>query len=180
MGKIEEYIKKNREELDMLDPSPEIWKGIENELTDRRPGVFKWLSVAAMIAVVFASAALFYVYEARKNIAYDGNRALVRKADQFLKETEIYYNGLATELMNEAAPLLTAHPDIKSELITDLSQVDSICAEIKLDLRDNIANQEVIEALVNNYRIKIRILEEMLDVLKQNETDLQKNETHAL
>jgi hypothetical protein len=38
-------------------------------------------------------------------------------------------------------------------------------------LKDNVDNQDVIEALINNYRIKIQILEDMLIVLKQNENN---------
>ncbi len=182
MEKIEDFIRKNRDELDRHDPSPEIWNGIENDLPGKRPGVFRWLLAAAMITVIFTTAALFYVAESRKNFAYNSKSsdARIMKANPLLKETEIYYNNLINDLYDEATPMLTAHPDVRLELISDLSQVDSICTNIKQDLRDNIANQEVIEALVNNYRVKIRILEEMLDVLNQNENNPQKNESHAL
>ena len=76
------------------------------------------------------------------------------KTNSQLKETEIYYNNLANSLYREATPMLTRNPEIEKELSTDISQIDSICSEIKKDLKDNVANQDVIEALIQNYRIK--------------------------
>ena len=75
---------------------------------------------------------------------------------------------------------LTANPEIQKELVTDISQLDSICSEIKKDLKDNVANQEVVEALIQNYRIKIRLLEDMLTILKENENNPEKKKSHEL
>ena len=43
---------------------------------------------------------------------------------------------LAYRILNnrEATPLLTKNPEIKKELNTDLSQLDSICSDLKKDL----------------------------------------------
>jgi len=38
----------------------------------------------------------------------------------------------------------------------------------------------VIEALIQNYRIKLQILEEMLSMLKQNENKKDKPDSHEL
>ena len=91
-----------------------------------------------------------------------------------LRETEIYYNNLANTLYREATPMLSKNPEVERELLTGISQLDSICIEIKKDLKDNIANQEVIQALIQNYRLKIRLLEEMLSVMKENEDNNEK------
>jgi hypothetical protein len=102
------------------------------------------------------------------------------KRNPQLKETELYYNNLVNILYNEASPLLAAYPDIRKEYLNDISQIDSICTDIKKDLNDNVSNQEVIEALIKNYRIKIQILEEMLDQLKQKENIPLNKESHEL
>jgi hypothetical protein len=102
------------------------------------------------------------------------------KASTQLKEAELYYNSLANSLYREATPLLTRNPEIEKELSIDISQIDSICSEIKKDLKDNVANQDVIEALIQNYRIKIKLLEDMLKILKENEENPEKNNSHEL
>ncbi len=76
--------------------------------------------------------------------------------------------------------MLARYPEIQKELFTDISQLDSICSEIKKDLKDNVANQDVIEALIQNYRLKISLLEDMLEVLKENEANPEKSNDHEL
>jgi hypothetical protein len=182
MDKLEEYIRKNREDLDKYDPSPDVWKRIRKNFRSGKREIIIWLSAAAMIVVIFGTAALFYVAKERENYFLNKRDAslFIMKSNPELIESEIYYNNLINQLYNEATPLLTRYPDIEKELLTDMSQLDSICADIKKDLKDNIDNQEVIEALITNYRIKTRILEDMLDVLRQNENNTEKNRDNAI
>jgi len=172
MDKIEDYIRNNRKDLDKYTPSPESWKRIKAAVKKRKTPLI-WLSAAAMIVVILGTAALYYVWENKGKSLLTSKEieAILEKTDPHLKETEIYYNNLVNNLYSEATPLLTDYPDIEKELFKDLSEIDSICTDIKRDLKDNIANQEVIEALINNYRIKIRLLEDMLNILKQNDNE---------
>jgi hypothetical protein len=167
MDRLEDYIRKNKDDLDKYEPSPDVWRGIRKEMHRGRRELAGWLSAAAMIAVILGTSALFYA-------------ASQNKADPEVIESEIYYNNLVNDLFSQAAPLLTGYPDLEKELMTDMSQIDSICADIKKDLRDNIDNQEVIEALISNYRIKTQILEEMLDALRQNENNTEKKIDDAI
>jgi len=182
MDRLEEYISKNRKELDRYTPSNDVWKGIRGNMNYRRRNLTLWFSAAAMIVVILTTAVLFYVGKERENYVLNKRDAdiLLMKANPELIESEIYYNNLIHDLYLQATPLLTNNPDIEEELINDLSQLDSICADIKKDLRDNVANQEVVEALINNYRIKIRILKDMLNTLKQDENSEEKTISHAL
>jgi hypothetical protein len=181
MDNLEEYIMKHREELDRYKPAPSIRKRIGRTLKNRKNPAYRWISVAAMLAVIIGSAVLFLKPGTRlpeKSTA--GNGSSSPQAVTQLKETEIYYNNLANSLYNEATPMLAKNPEIKRELTTDLSQIDSICGEIKKDLRDNVANREVVEALIQNYRIKIKILEDMINVLRENEGNTEKKKSHEL
>ena len=182
MDRLEEHIRENREELDKYSPSPAVWKGITKVLHKSRPEIIRWLSAAAMIIVILSTAVLLYVAEYKRNYGYgNGNvDAMLMKTATQLKETEIYYNSIVNNLYAEATPLLTEYPDVEKELISDLAQLDSISADIRRDLKDNVSNQAVIEALVNNYRTKIHILEDMLEILRQNENVTEKNDNHAL
>ena len=177
MDKLEEHIRRNREDLDKYNPPASIWKGIKKELGMRNSTLRKWISLAAMIIIILGTAIVFFKPQYRW--ADNENDSVARTFPQ-LKETEIYYNNLVNSLYKEAAPLLTNKPEIKKELNLDLSHIDSICLDIKNDLKDNISNQDVVEALIQNYRIKIRILEDMLTVLKENDTIPEKMKSHEL
>jgi hypothetical protein len=179
MEKLEDFIRKNREGIDDQYPSPEVWKGIRRDLLSRRPVILKRLAAAAVIIVVITAAIYHYTNENKDGFMNQRESSLMKNNPQ-LKETEFYYNNLVNSLYNEALPLLAGYPDLRNEFLSDMSQIDSICTDIKKDLKDNVSNQEVIEALIKNYRIKIQILEEMLDLLKQNENKPVKSDTHEL
>jgi hypothetical protein len=182
MDKLEEHIRKDREDLDRYSPRKGIWRNIRKNLNKGNSLSRQWISIAALIVVIIGTAVVFFRPEYRwsssdkqKNNSDD----LTRVAPQ-LKETETYYNNLINSLYSEAKPMLTNNPEIKKELNSDLSQLDSICTDLKKDLKDNIANQDVVEALIRNYRIKIRLLEDMLIVLKESDANPEKTKSHEL
>ena len=182
MDNLEEFIRKNREGLDRLQPSPSNWRKISRALHGGRIYLSRWVAIAAMVAVILGSTVILMVPYIRSNY----NRTSVpsetgmAQASAQLRETEMYYNKLANSLYREATPMLAKYPEVEKELFSDISYIDSLCGEIRKDLKDNVANQDVIEALVQNYRIKIKILEDMLAVLKENEDTLKKDDYNEL
>ena len=181
MDRLEEYIKKNRDNLDIYKPSPVLWKKIKKDLKPGRKPARRWLSIAATVAVIIGTSLIFYQIGkksvSRDLISVSGSDV---KASQQLKEAEIYYNNQINALILEARPLLTANPDLEQELNSDLSQIDSIYADIRKDLKDNVANQEVVEALIQNYMIKIKILEDMLAILREHDNNGEKTKDYEL
>jgi len=165
MEELEKFILNNRTELDPYDPDPGIWKKIDSELGQRKRIIYRWLSVAAILLVALGGAFVIYRQHEMNKPALISARAQQKE----IHETELFYSNMLNSLYREAEPLLTNQPEIRQELSSDMQKIDSLCIEIKKDLKDNISNQEVIEALVQNYRIKIRILEDMLSVLRENE-----------
>ena len=182
MDKLEEHIRRSRENLDKYSPPAGIWKRIRKKLKKEKSVTRQWISIAAMIIVILGTALVLFRPEYRwsdSNRRSNNDNGFTQLTPQF-KETEVYYNNLVNSLYKEATPLLTKNPEIKKELNYDLSHVDSICADLKRDLKDNVSNQEVVEALIQNYRIKIRILEDILNVLKENENNPEKKKSHEL
>ena len=180
MDKLEEYIRKNREELDRYNAPANIRRKIRKDLMVKKSMTRRWLSIAAMIIVILGTAIVLLKPAYRWSDQNSASNESMFAQNPQLKETEIYYNQLVKSLYNEAAPLLTKNPEIKKELNSDLSQLDSICADLKKDLKDNISNQDVVEALIQNYRIKINILEDMLAVLKETNNNPEKKKSHEL
>ena len=182
MDKLEEHIRRNRDDLDRYDPPSGTWRKIRKELIKEKSLRRQWISVAAMIVVVLGTALVLFRPEFRwsgSDRRNNNDEGLTHFTPQ-LKETEVYYNNLINSLYREATPLLTNNPELKKELNTDLSRLDSICSDIKKDLKDNISNQDVVEAMIQNYRIKIRILEDMLTTLKGNENNPEKKKSYEL
>lgn len=171
MDKLEDFIRNNRSDLDIYEPDPDVWDRIRKVNRSGRSQLLKWVAAAAIVVVVMGTSIILYKGARNSNTDYISDKF----GQQELNETEIFYNTIVNSLYREAEPFFTSQPDIKQELYTDMARIDSLCNEIKKDLKDNIANQEVIEALVQNYRIKIQILEEMLSTLRED-FDMDVNE----
>jgi hypothetical protein len=177
MDKLEKFIKENRNSLDRYDPSADTWRKIKKGIGAGRKPAFKWISIAAMVVLILGSALLVFNMTIRRNNLFGTSYA----EQKDLKETEIFYKSTVNTLYLEARPMLTGQPEIKEELDNDLARIDSLCADMRKDLKDNVANEEVVEALIQNYRIKIQILEDMLGVLKKNNGQVNKTkENHEL
>jgi hypothetical protein len=176
MDKLELFIRKNREDLDKYEPPKSSWRRIKAGMKTGRSIVPVWFSAAAVVIAILGSALILFSLNQNKVVSISqGNTGQL-----FLRETEVYYNSLVNKLYFEAKPLLADQPEIAYELRTDMAQLDSICTDIRRDLKDNVANQEVIEALIQNYRIKLQLLEDMLNLLKENENKPEKNKSHEL
>lgn len=83
-----------------------------------------------------------------------------------LREADVYYSGIIEQKKQEVFRLASANPEVKKDLTVELAELDKSFRELKADLKDNTDNQEVIEAMITNYQLKLRILEDILQVLK--------------
>jgi hypothetical protein len=168
MDELERHIINGREKMDFLNPSPGLWKKIEAGLPGRERHLRSYLWRAA-VAVIIAGAGMAAVIGIIRS-----NEKLIDPQVAAVGETYYYYDNRIKSLYEEAAPLLTANPEIKTELNVGMDELDSLSAEIIKDLRDNIASSEVIEALIGNYRLRIELLEDMLQLMKENEQEPKK------
>jgi len=176
MDKLEKYISDNRDNLDRYSPGRSVWESIERNMSKTKPSLRKIFSRAALVLVIIGLSFLTYFYFATISQTRNAGPAN-EKLSTHLRETELYYTIKVNGLLEKAKPFLTDKPDLENELMKDISVLDSICTQIKNDLKDNISNQEVIEALILNYRIKVDILEEMLSVLEEKENQNTKKIT---
>jgi hypothetical protein len=180
--KFEDFIRDHGAEFDFHEPDPALWKGIEKEIAHKK--VIKWrfyLSRAAVVALIFGASIVAQQLWLKKDAGDLHNAKSASVEIPELKEAEVYYSGLISEKLREVKPLLDQNPSLEKELNTDLTELDSIYAGLKTDLKDNIANNEVIEAMIQNYRLRISILEDMLSYLKsENKNDSIKNTEYEL
>jgi hypothetical protein len=178
MDKLEDFIRNNRGEIDYREPSPRVWKGIRKNTRRQGKSITIWSAAASVLILIGTSLILLLSKADKRHVS--GSEASIMKNNPQLLETEFYYNNMAKTLYNEASPMLVGYPDLKIELNADMAQIDSLCADIKKDLRDNVSNQQVIEALIKNYRIKTEILQEMLNLLRQEQNPPEKPKSHEL
>jgi hypothetical protein len=169
--KLEQFILDNRNEFDDLAPSKGSWDKIAANLKPLRK--INWTArlvrVAAAI-VIFVSSYIFIDYNFNKG---SDNRDLAGFSDAelyenipVLVEARAYYSSQISMMENEVYRIAGDDSPIREEINLEFEELDQVFEELKSDLKDNAANEEVIEAMIQNYRIKLQILEEILNQLK--------------
>lgn len=179
--KLEQFIAENRDQFDIHDPGERVWNGINSEIHKGKkfPYIKKVIGWAAIILVTFSASFLLQEYLHRNHAMTERNDKKNNKIEiPELQEAQIYYANLVDEKILEIEPLLENRPELGSALKNDLAELDSIYAELQNDLKDNISNDEVVEAMIQNYRLKLEILEDFLSHLQENtnEEKADKNE----
>jgi len=178
--RLEEFVKQHREQFDLHEPDPSIWLKINpaNAPVVREHRPMRWLWVAAAIAVIFAGFTAGIYFLTGSSAGED-----LYSSDLFMeiRETEQYYSRMVSQRYDELRPYLASDPVVEEMLTADMEELDEVCNELKNDLKDNVSNPEVIEAMILNYRVKLEILEEVLNQLKEKENqDYESNESYSL
>ena len=165
--RLENFIRDHRQDFDLFEPADAMWEGIEKKMDKGKSHRFTYyLSRAAAVAAIFILSFTIQQY-------FWGAKGDVGIPE--LQEAEGYYTSLIEMKLEQVKPLLSEHPELQEELEHDLIELDSIYKNLKEDLKDNIANQEILEAMIDNYRLRIDILEEMVHFLEADSDGINNN-----
>lgn len=97
-----------------------------------------------------------------------------------LIETEQYYEVLMSSVFTKANKIFATYPGLEEETRADIEELERIGKELRDDLKENISNREVIEALIMNYRIRITLLEDLVKSMEDEGTDIEKTRTNEI
>lgn len=150
---FKKYAEQNAE---AFDHTFDVDKGLQDliQRQDQRKKPRRVFMAAASITIALALSAVVYFY--------------AQPAEEISEWAEVeHYYERQIEDMTQLVMNLTNDEDI----LYDLEELDQAFAEVKADLKDDAANQEVIEAMMNHYRLKLSILEKMLDEIKESNED---------
>ncbi len=166
---LKQYVNQNRREFDLFKPpSRKIWQAISANLDKEtsRVSPFRILSPFYRIAAILivGLGVLFYAYRSQYQSMPSSQLNAISSE---LKETENYYQGLIDEKME----FVRANANlIDPIIIEDLEVLDEAFVQLKDDLAENVDNEEVVTAMIKNYRIKLKILERILKQIQSKET----------
>ncbi|HKJ40884.1 MAG TPA: hypothetical protein VKA27_02275 [Sunxiuqinia sp.] len=162
--RFEKFVRDNREDFDIHSPSPELWEQLNKQL---KKSVSKhwtkspWLKVAAVfVLAILGSGVLLNNYFSPSHQLH-----LAAKADpelQELIEAESYYAHEVDGRLKEIQKCYKLNPELKSEVEGDLEELDTMYNSLKNDLKDNVSNKEVIEAMIENNRYRLKLVDDVL------------------
>ena len=161
--RLEEFISKNREAFDNLEPSKEVWSKISGTFPKtkvRRLNTYL-IRAAAVVAIAVVSTVILY----KTNIISPGNYANNIKDPEIkeLIEAEVFYAQQVNVKMKEIRKCYNTNPELKNEIESDLGELEDMYNVLKDDLKENISNKAVIEAMIDNNRNRLKLVDQVLE-----------------
>lgn len=184
--KLEKFVIENRDQFDTMEPNPELWHKIEASQTKKID--LNWTRIlvrVAAVVVIFVSSYIFFDYITQQNNKLQLTQTEATdpedlNAYQELMEAEYYYTSIIEQRRTEFIELAGNNAPLRKEVNIELSELDNIYRELKEDLKDNADNEEVIAAMIQNYRLKLEILEEILQQLQPANENTNEDEVKTI
>ncbi len=175
---IKDYVEQHREAFDMEDLPEDLWSSIEQELpevkTPKMVPLRAVLQVAAVVALVVTAGLWFILQDGSEDLSAENNPAeLVDPLDQYpeLAEAEFYYQ----TRISEAEDALSEYT-IDPEAFETLDLLEEEMNRLKADLGEQVDNERLIEAMVQLYQYKLKMLEQMLNQIKNLDHESEEDE----
>lgn len=164
--RLEEFIKNNRDAFDDKMPSPEVWENIEKATSTTKVIRLNpvWVKVAAVVAVVAITTVLI---TKTSILTPDGYASKTNDPElRELIEAEAFYAHQVNGKLKEIRKCYNTNPELKEEIETDLTELEDMYNVLKKDLQDNMSNKIVIEAMIDNNRNRLKLVDDVLEQIK--------------
>ncbi|MGB5818258.1 MAG: hypothetical protein WBG90_02145 [Saonia sp.] len=178
MDEFEKHIRENKSSFDVhtADRS-KIWENIASRLDDPQPKTIPlWKSpmfkVAASIFIVLGLFALFGLVMGQRNNYVDTDTLV----DRELQDIDIHYQGLISHQVRllQNSPKLSKEE--KEEFLGFIDELDEEYETLRLEMKKNLDNELVLEAIIGNYKKRIELIENLLRQInkskKPNDSDV--------
>ncbi len=121
----------------------------------------RFMRVAAVLAIIVATTVLL----SKTGILPSGKQAANTSDPELreLMEAEAFYAHQVNGKLKEIQKCYYTFPELKDEIEADLNELEMMYNELKVDLKENIANKAVIEAMIENNRNRLKLVDEVLE-----------------
>ncbi len=178
---LERFIRDNRTELDAALPKTNMWEQLEKSLPTASPAAkrvhLNWqktlLRAAAAVILMATGAGLGIWYSQQSNQA---GMAMSEVSPEY-RELEQFYQRDIRSKQQELATFTGNQPE---EVHGDLQQIDAAMQELRDELADVPPGnrEQVVRAMIENYKAKMAILQRVLERLEPTKTDQNDHKYH--
>ena len=163
---LKKYLKENKLRLDAEEPDDDrIWKEVKQQLAKENSGKANWFWKIAAVFLFGVLITYVTVKETSKEKVIIISLADVSKE---LGEQEAALKLAADKKWAEIGPLSVEDKTQFRFLLDELTELDKVYSEYEKDLKELGGNDQIINALLDYYEKKIRILNRLsLEIQKQ-------------
>lgn len=166
LGKI---ISENKDAFDSFEPMDGHFERFQSKLDNyhrkSRKISFSYVFKVASIAVLVILSSL-WTYDTFLS-DQDGTTSddMVADISPEYMEAEAYYASLVSAKYNEFNRLNLNDSTEKSIILKEMSEMDSLYNELRVELQANPDDERVINAMINYYKLKIEVLNKIISQL---------------
>jgi hypothetical protein len=188
---LEQFMRDNRDQFDTDEPSEQVWKKLEQQLTARDNSEQKQSSQGRIIGMLKilrwgAAAAILIlagigIYSLLNNRPTNGAVADTQPAkdtqtvnDRLLKEINpgyakevVQFTQLIELKQNELKEIEKENPSLYKMFMADINKLDSSYNALKKELPENPNREQLLEAMIENLRLQTEILNQQLSIINQ-------------
>jgi hypothetical protein len=170
--RFEDFIKKNREEFDEVEPSADLWSKIEQSLNlqeelPKKPETKTFslafvLQVAASVILIMGIG--FGVYLQSQKGAKGIDFAAINP--EYAKQ-QLHYASLVETKLTELKSVAKTDPQLYKEFSAEIAKMDSTYKRLNNDLATSPNQERVLRAMIRNLQIQTEVLNQQLSVIEQ-------------
>ncbi len=143
-----------------------------------------WIGrVAAAVVISLSSILVYEQFRSKENIKITANNASEKQVAEEstsnisdFEEAEQFYQVKVQEQLQKIQQVGYHDQGLQHEIEYDFTELDSAYVDLRRDLKEEMANEEIIEAMIQTYRLKLIILEEVLQELEKSSKKEEENE----
>ena len=168
MDQFEKHIRDNKAVFDDHKADrAKMWANIAAQLNENPPKVVPlWKSPMVRIA---ASIVILLGITGIVGLTFFGNPTTpTNYVSKELQDIDMHYKGLVTyqvQLVQNNNQLTAAD---KEEFLSFMVELDAEYEQLKLEMQNNLDNEQVLAAIVSNYRKRIELIENLLQQLNES------------
>ncbi len=167
--KLKDFIDQNKEGFESEFPSENLWNRIENELDGEKEtrviSLHRFLPYAAAAAMVILS--LFFFFQSNDDLVLsDASNDVEDIQNEMVSdfgEVEGYYMMQVNDKLKNLQ-----NYDVDPELLEEVNDLKQEFEDLKIEMGLGADPGVVLEAMIENYRLRLEILEDLLTVFENS------------
>lgn len=174
MDRLEKFVIQNRDSLDNMEPPSQLWDGVQKRRnkTKSKTKIFilpayKWALRIAAAIVLFVASYYFHDFNNRPSTQLASTELPESSLLSELLEAEYYYTAQINVETEKFYKVTVGNNSLRNEIQLELKNLDKEFSKLKDDLMDNADNEDVIAAMIQTYRLKLSILQDIMDQLQE-------------
>lgn len=171
--KLKEFIQSNRSDFDRFQPSDQCWERINEALEDS--DIHRWkkwraIAIAASIAVVVSAGFIIGdILSTDSGMAVTPSEVEAQIAE--MDEIGHYY---AVQVNERFAEL--SNYDVDPEFMQAIEELKVEFSELEHEMAIGANPERILQAMVENYRLRLELLEDLLEAVKKEHSKSTQHE----